>query len=304
MEYIPAKTIVSKVKYGSSWFGVDYNMNIYRGCSHGCIYCDSRSLCYQNVDFDQVKAKENALQKMREELRRKVKSGVIGTGAMSDPYNPFEKKELLTRHALALMDAFDFGVAIATKSALVTRDIDILEDIKAHSPVLVKITVTTADEELCKKIEPHVSSVSKRFRAINALAERGIICGVLMMPILPYINDNENNIRRIVQEAKAAGADFVYPAMGMTLREGNREYFYKKLEESFPGIKEKYIKRFGLRYNCTSSQAKRLWESFKEECEKQGMIHDMKSIINRYKRGYGEQLSLFHNVDGGDSFIL
>lgn len=150
IEYIPAKTIVTKTK-SPEWFGMDYNMNIYKGCCHGCIYCDSRSECYHVENFDKVRAKENALQIIRDDLRRKVKKGVIGTGAMSDPYNPFEEKLCLTRHALELVDAYEFGIAIATKSPLITRDADILSGIKEHSPVLCKITITTADDELSKK---------------------------------------------------------------------------------------------------------------------------------------------------------
>ena len=157
MEYIGAKTIVTKTK-DSRWFGIDYNMNIYKGCCHGCVYCDSRSDCYQIQDFDRVRAKEDAIRIIRDDLRRKVKTGVVGTGAMSDPYNPFEKELKLTRHALELVDAFGFGAAIATKSHLMMRDMDILESIKDHSPVLCKVTVTTADDDLAKKIEPRVSA--------------------------------------------------------------------------------------------------------------------------------------------------
>jgi DNA repair photolyase len=156
MEYISAKTIVTSTK-NSAWFGVEYNMNIYKGCCHGCIYCDSRSDCYRLDDFDRVRTKENALSIIRDELRRKSKTGVVGTGAMSDPYNPFEEELQLTRHSLELINAYKFGVAIATKSPLVTRDIDILRNIKEHSPTLVKITITTVNDELCKKIEPNVA---------------------------------------------------------------------------------------------------------------------------------------------------
>lgn len=176
MEYIPAKTIVTKTK-SSEWFGIDYNMNIYKGCCHGCIYCDSRSDCYQIEDFDQVRAKENALMVIRDDLRRKVKTGVVGTGAMSDPYNPFEEKLELTRHALELVDAFGFGAAIATKSTLMQRDADILESIKEHSPVLCKVTVTTVDDELAKKVEPRVAVSSERLDMIANLNGRGDIYG-------------------------------------------------------------------------------------------------------------------------------
>ena len=291
---IPAKTIVTKAKNPSAWFGAEYNMNIYRGCSHGCIYCDSQSDCYRNTDFDTVKAKENALQIIRDELRRKVMTGVIATGAMSDPYNPLERKSKLTRHALELINAFGFGVAIDTKSALVTRDVDILRDIKTHSPAIVKITITTADDELCKKIEPHVSSTTERFEALSVLAGSGIFCGVLMMPILPFVNDTEENIVGILHRAKKAGARFVYPALGMTLRQGNREYYYEQLDKLFPQIKEKYIREYDCRYQCTSPKAKKLWGVLVAECDRLGLLYDMRAIIRQYKAGYDkQQISLF-----------
>jgi len=291
---IPAKTIVTRVKKPSAWFGAEYNMNIYRGCSHGCIYCDSRSDCYRNTDFDTVKVKEDALRIIRDELRRKVKSGVIATGAMSDPYNPAERELKYTRYALELINAYKFGVAIDTKSALVTRDIDVLRDIKAHSPVIVKITITTADDDLCKKLEPNVSTASERFEALRTLAQNGIYCGVLMMPILPFINDTEDNVIEILRRAKDAGARFVYPAFGMTLRQGNREYFYENLDKLFPQMKEKYTKRYGLRYNCPSPNASKLWGVFTAECDRLGVRHDMRSIILQYKAGYDDnQLTFF-----------
>ena len=286
---IPAKTIVHKTK--GSWFGADYNMNIYRGCSHGCIYCDSRSDCYKNTDFDIVKAKENALQIIRDELRRKAVSGVITTGSMSDPYNPAECELKLTRHSLELINAFGFGVGIFTKSNLVVRDIDVLQDIKAHSPTTVNITVTTADDELCKKVEPNVAASSERFEALRNLAESGIFCGVLLMPVLPFINDTEENIIQILRRTKEAGGRFVYPAFGMTLRQGNREYYYDQLDKQFPGmdIKERYIKRYGLRYHCPSPKAKKLWALFTAECERLGLLYDMKAITLHMKSGYGNR---------------
>ena len=231
MEYIKAKTIVTKTK-DTSWFGIDYNMNIYRGCCHGFIYCDIRSDCYRIDNFDTVRMKEDALKIIRDDLRRKARKGVVGTSAMSDPYNPFEKDLLLTRHALELIHAFRFGAAIATKSDLITRDIDVLRDIQKKSPVLCKITITTADDQLCKYIDPHVTPSSKRFAALNRLSQNGIYAGILLMSILPFINDTEQNILKIVKDAKENGARFIYPAFGVTLRSNQREYFYSKLKES------------------------------------------------------------------------
>ncbi len=293
MEYIPAKSIVYRTNK-SAWFGTEYNMNIYKGCNHGCIYCDSRSNCYQIDDFDQVKVKENALQTIRDDLRRKVKKGVIGTGSMSDPYNPLESELKLTRHALELVNAFGFGIAIATKSPLVTRDIDILKDIKEHSPVIVKMTVTCADDQLCKIIEPNVAPSSHRFQAINNLSQNGIYCGLLLMPLLPFLNDNEQNVLSIVRLAKESGAKFIYPGFGVTLRDRQRDYLYEMFEKEFKGYKEKYIKHFGNRYNCFTSKAKSLYSSFANECEKLGITYNMKEITRYYRRGYENiQLSLF-----------
>ena len=294
METIPAKTIVARVKKPSDWFGAQYNMNIYRGCTHGCIYCDSRSECYGDKNFDTVKVKENALEIIRDELRRKVKTGVIATGAMSDPYNPLEHTLKLTRRALELVNAYEFGVAIATKSALVARDADILQDIGEHSPVLVKMTITTADEDLCKKLEPHVSGTAERFEAMRTLTERGVYCGVLMMPILPFINDTEENITEILARAKEAGARFCYPAFGMTLRRGNREYYYDQLDELLPGMAARYAARYGEDYGCPSPRARKLWGVFKERCQQLGLLYNMRDIVSQYMDGYErEQLRLF-----------
>jgi DNA repair photolyase len=293
MDYIPAKTIVTKTKT-TSWFGTDYNMNIYKGCCHGCIYCDSRSDCYRVENFDTVRAKENALAIIRDELRRKVKTGVIGTGAMSDPYNPFEKEHCLTRHALELAEAYNFGVAIATKSNLITRDIDILKLIAEHSPVICKITVTNAKDEISRKIEPLVVPTSERFKAVNKLADAGIFTGILLMPVLPFISDNRENIGEIVRMAKENGAKFLYPAFGVTLRNNQRDYYYDKLDKEFPGLKEKYIKQYGVRYQCGSTKARELYRFFTEECDKNKLLYRMQDIITAYKRGYEyQQLSLF-----------
>jgi DNA repair photolyase len=293
MEYIPARSIVIRPKK-QGWFGVDYNMNIYRGCSHGCIYCDSRSLCYKIDDFDTVKTKQDALRIIRDDLVKKRKPGVIGTGAMSDPYNPFEKELKLTRNALELINAYRFGVAIATKSTLIKRDVDVLKDIQAKAPALIKLTVTTSDDNLSSIIEPNAPQSSERFDTIKTLTAQGIYTGILMMPILPFINETEENIITLVHKAKESGARFIYPAFGMTLRSGNREYFYKNLDKSFPGIKEKYEKRYGTRYSCTSSKVKKLWNIFSQECTRLELRCQMKDIVIDYKRGYhAKQLNLF-----------
>lgn len=293
MQTIPCKIILQKNK-STEWFGNDYNMNLYRGCCHGCIYCDSRSECYHVDDFDTVKVKENCLQILRDELRRKVRSGVIGTGAMSDPYNPFEKTELVTRHALELIDAFEFGVTVITKSSLIIRDIDVYKGIAEHSPVLCKMTVTTADDKLCKLIELNVSTSSERFDALAKMSEAGLFTGITLMPVLPFIEDIEANILKIVQTAHDCGVRIIYPAFGVTLRQNQRDYYYEKLDKLFPGLSDKYRKYFGDRYDCISPNAKRLWQVFSSECDRFGILYNMKDIIRAYKQGYGDmQLSFF-----------
>lgn len=274
-------------------------MNIYKGCCHGCIYCDSRSDCYQIQDFDTVRAKENAVEIIEEELRRKIRTGVIGTGAMSDPYNPFENTCQLTRKALELIDTYHFGVAIATKSNLITRDIDLLKRIKEHSPVLCKITITAIDDELSKKIEPYVCESSKRLEAIMELSDAGIFTGVLMMPLLPSLTDTPENVRGIIHAAHKNGAKFIYSLFGVTLRLGQREYFYQSLDRIFPGqnLKQTYMKLYGSSYECHSPKENELYQIFTEECQKLGILYQMKDIINAYKHNYNyHQLSLFNII--------
>ena len=235
MEYIPAKQILSRNR-STAWFGTDYTMNLYRGCCHGCIYCDSRSACYGIEDFGRVRAKENALALLRDELRRKVRPGIVGMGSMSDPYNPFEGELQLTRHALELLDAYGFGAAIATKGDGITRDIDVLRCMREHVPVLCKVTVTTTDAALAARVEPNAPSPARRMEAVARLAEAGLFAGVLLMPVLPFLEDNVENVRAVAEAAAEAGARFVYPAFGMTLRDQQREYYYQALEKGFPGL--------------------------------------------------------------------
>lgn len=289
MEYIPTKTIVSNYKDNPHWFGINYNMNIYKGCCHGCIYCDSRSNCYQIIDFDRVRIKENSIEIIKKDLTSKRKKGVVGTGAMSDPYNPFEEKYLLTRQALKLLDEHRFGIAITTKSDLIVRDIDILKRIQKHSPNLVKITITTSDDELCKKIEPNVSTTSDRFKGLKKLSDNNIYSGVLLMPILPFINDTEENIRNIIKRAYECGAKFIFSyGIGVTLRSNQREYYFEQLRKIFPNqmLDEKYIKTYGEQYENSSLKSEHLWKVFKEECEKYNLLYDMKDIIKDYKSRY------------------
>lgn len=297
MKTIPAKTILTKTKRENlAWFAYDYTMNLYRGCCHGCIYCDSRSDCYHVENFDEVCAKENAIQLLEKELNSKRQTGVVATGAMTDPYNPFENTAKLTRKALELLYEYQFGVSIATKSDLIIRDIDLLQYIKKHSPVLAKLTITTADDTLAKKIEPHVSSSTERFTALEQLAKANIFCGVLLMPVLPFLEDSAENIEQIVKKTAESGANFIYADFGVTMRAGQREYFLLQLAKLFPEEKlsEKYISRYGYRYHCSSPQYKKLWNVFSENCQKYGLLYTMPDIIRGYRQGYkNPQLSFF-----------
>lgn len=294
MEFVPVKHILSSYTNNNSWFGINYNMNIYRGCCHGCIYCDSRSEVYNIKDFDKVRAKENAVDILSRELKSKRKKGVIGTGSMSDPYNPFEAKYEFTREALKLIDRYNFGIAIATKSNLITRDADILQQIKSHSPVIAKITITTADDRLCRKLEPNAPLASQRFEAISQLSSKGIFTGILLMPVLPFIEDNDENILKIINLAKVNGAKFIYAAFGVTLRQNQRDYFLSKLNEKFPGLSKKYIEEYGYSYVCKSSRAEKLIRLFKKECNKANILYRMEDIIEGYKKeSEVKQLSMF-----------
>lgn len=280
LQEIEAKTILSVNKQPSAWFGAVYLMNIYRGCEHGCIYCDSRSECYRIANFQDVLVKVNAPKLLKAELRKKRKKGTIGTGAMSDPYTPAERKYKLTEEALKLIAEHRFPLHITTKSNLILRDIDILQEI-SRIYASVAFTLTTVDDNLARKIEPGAPLPSERLKAMGILSTLGISAGVTMMPILPFIEDNEENILGIVKAAKYYGAEFIYPYIGMTLRDRQREYYYDKLDLLFPGLKEKYHKRFGTRYSCLGNNVRRLYDILREACKKEGISTKMPSYANK-----------------------
>ena len=293
MDYIPAKHLLHRSK-STSWFGTDHTMNLYRGCCHGCLYCDSRSACYQNPDFDRVKAKADALRLLRDDLARKAKPAFITMGSMSDPYNPFEEGLQLTRHALKLIDAYQCGVAAATKSDLITRDIDLYQLIQEHSPVICKLTITTTDDTLAAKLEPHAPPPSQRLEALEKLSRAGVFAGVLLMPVLPFVEDSSKNVLSVVDRAAQAGARFVYAAFGVTMRDGQRDFFLNGLDRAFPGMGERYRKRYGSRYYCSSPSAKELWALFSARCRELGLLYEMKHIISAATRSYEDrQLSFF-----------
>ncbi|MBU1145524.1 MAG: radical SAM protein [Firmicutes bacterium] len=294
MKEIKAKTILQKVRANPfMWFAQDYNMNLYKGCVHGCIYCDSRSDCYKIEEFDEIKIKENALFILENELAKKKRKGIVGMGAMSDPYNPLEQSLELTRKALSLFKKYEFGVSIATKSNLIERDIDLLTEINKNQSVIVQITITTASDELSKIIEPHVCFSSKRFETLEKLAYANIFAGILMMPILPFINDTEENVRQLVLLAHLHQAKFIYPMFGVTLRQNQREYFYERLDELFPEKKKMYQTQFHDQYVCLSPSANHLKKVFKEECKKYNILYKMKDINEAFiKKPKIEQLTL------------
>ncbi len=297
MELIDAKTIIMNCKPNTNYLAFEYVMNIYWGCSHGCIYCYARSDYYDKIgnlggNFDCIRAKRNALQIIRDDLRRKVKTGVIFTGGMSDAYNPEEKEHKLTRNALELINAFDFGICIMTKSNLVTRDTDILLDIKEHSPANVNFSITCSEDEMCGKLEPFASTTTERFEAIEHLAKNGITVGVLMDPVIPYISDTKENVQAMVKKAKHHGAKYIYLSTQVTMSDGQREYFYREVDKHYPGISEKYKEKFKEYYYCRSPHAKRLWNVFAEECEKERIVYDMRAANQLIRSGYNTMGSI------------
>lgn len=281
---IPAKTILQTSKT-NGWFGCSYTVNLYRGCIHNCVYCDSRSHCYHIENFEEVAVKGEGLSLLEAELARKKKRGVIATGAMSDPYNPFENTLKYTRKFLEIAHKYQFGVAVATKGDLIKRDIDLLSDIGVHSPVLAKFTITCASDALAAKLEPGAPSSSRRFGALRALARAGIFSGILLMPVMPFINDTAENISSVVRLAADSGARFIYPSFGVTMRTGQREYCLRALDAAFPEEKysQKYQEMFGERYYCASPASEALWELFAEECEKFDILYKMQDIITAYQ---------------------
>ena len=280
MHYVKVKGILSPSN----------GMNLYRGCSHGCIYCDSRSKCYQmNHDFEDIEVKENALELLEAALRRKRKRCMIGTGAMTDPYIPLEKKLGYTRKALLLIEKYGFGVALQTKSDLVLRDLDILRRINEKTKAVVQMTLTTADEKLCSIIEPNVSTANERFEALKALRDAGIPTVVWLCPVLPFINDTEENIRTILGMCVEAGVRGVLCfGMGLTLREGNREYFYRQLDIHFPRLKERYIRTYGNNYVVDSPHSTELMRLYHRICEENGILHNNDQIFE-YLRKFEEK---------------
>ena len=289
---VTAKTILNHVKQPDPWFGLKYNMNLYRGCQHQCIYCDSRSTCYQLGDLADIRVKVNALELLADALPRKRVLGTIGFGSMNDPYMPVEKEYRLTRGALEIIQQQQFPVHILTKSDLVLRDLDLLEEIH-RVYAAVSFTITTADDELARKLEPGAPLPSARFQAMRALARAGILTGVTMMPILPFLEDHPENIRQIVQQTKDQGGTYIIPAFGMTLRPGSRDYYYQKLDLHFPGIKDKYIEGFGESYQCNVPNWRQLNGIFQEEINLAEIYSKIPVFESQQAKGKSTQISFF-----------
>ncbi len=287
MHFVNAKGILS----------ANNGMNIYRGCTHGCIYCDARSDCYGFThSFEDIEVKQNAPELLEKALRNKRRRCMIGTGAMCDPYMPCENQLRLTRKCNEIIDKYGFGLAIQTKSARVLRDLDLFRSINSQSKCVVQMTLTTYDEKLCKILEPNVSTTKERFEALMTLKENGIPTVVWLSPILPFVNDTEENLQGILDYCiKAEVKGIICFGMGVTLRDGDREYFYNALDKHFPGLKAKYQKKYGNAYEILSDNNAKLMKIFKSECEKHGIMSDINecfSYLREFPEKY-EQTSFF-----------
>ena len=272
MHYVRVKGILS----------AQNGMNLYRGCQHGCIYCDSRSRCYQMDHlFEDIEVKENAIELLERTLRAKRRPCMIGTGAMSDPYIPLEKELGMTQRALEVIEKYWFGVAIQTKSDAILRDLELLSRIHHKTKAVVQMTLTTSDDDLCRILEPNVCVTSRRIDVLKRFRDAGIPTVVWLCPILPFLNDTPENILGILDACSEAGVrGIINFGMGLTLREGNREYFYEKLDRHFPGLKQRYIEAYGNAYELASPRSGELTELFHETCEKLGIWHNHDRIFS------------------------
>lgn len=274
-------------------------MNIYRGCQHGCIYCDSRSVCYNmKHDFEDVEVKENAPLLLEKALKSKRKRCMIGTGAMSDPYTPIEKDLKIMQKCLEIIDKYSFGVAVQTKSADILRDLALFESINSKSKAVVQMTLTTYDEKLCKILEPNVSTTKERFETLEIFRDHNIPTVAWLSPFLPFLNDTEENINGLLDYCvKAKVKGIICFGIGLTLREGNREYFYKNLDRHFPTLKEKYIKIYGNSYEIASRNSYRLMKMVNERCKKENIMctpNEVFAYLHKFESKEQEkQLSLF-----------
>ncbi|WP_407400206.1 SPL family radical SAM protein [Treponema sp.] len=289
MKSIEVKTILT----GNHGTG----MNVYRGCTHGCIYCDSRSACYHTpVPFEDIEVKKNAVELLDSALRSKRRKCMIGTGSMCDPYMPCEKTLKITRGCLEVIDRHGFGATVLTKSNLVLRDFDLLKKINSKTKAVLQMTLTTGDDGLCRKIEPNVCPTSERFRVLMEAKKESIPTVVWLTPFLPYINDTKENIMELLEMcAKASVRGIVIFGFGLTLRDGNREYFYKSLDEKFPGLKDRYINQFGTRYEVSRPESDSMYPMVRRFCMDNKILYrpdDTFAYLNRFEEK-DVQLTLF-----------
>jgi DNA repair photolyase len=284
MHYADYKTILSPQN----------GMNLYRGCTHGCIYCDSRSDCYQILhNFEDIEVKRDAPKILETQLRRRKKPCMVSTGSMCDPYIPLDEDLQITRQCLMLIEKYGFGLAILTKSTRILRDLDILQAINAKTKCVVQMTLTTYDEKLCRKLEPNVSTALERFHALEVMRDAGIPTVVWLSPILPFINDTEDNLCGLLDYcSKAKVRGILCFGFGVTMRNGNREYFYDRLDHLFPGLKEKYIHHFGDAYECRSPNSNRLSAILKGECERNKILYKTEDVF-AYLREFEVKGGLF-----------
>lgn len=282
------------------FFACNYNLNLYRGCNHGCIYCDTRSTCYQIDRFDTIRVKRDCLRQLEGELRAKKRPGVVSIGAASDSYNAAERSLRVTRGALELFRRYGFGVGLPTKGTLITRDVDVLRDISRAAPVRICFSVTTADDELSRHIEPGAPRSSQRLRAMELLCKAGVFAGVWLNPMLPFLCDDERDMVTLLERVADHGGRFCVCHFAVTLREGDREYFFQALDADpyFAGVKRKYIDAFGLNYICPSPDKKRLWPVYKETCERLGLLYTFSTINEASRAAAPAQLSLFDGEAG------
>ena len=287
MHFVEAKSLLTRQN----------GMNLYRGCAHGCIYCDSRSACYQFTHpFEDIEVKQNAPALLEDILRRRRRRIVISTGSMSDPYQPCERELQLTRQCLELLERYGFGASVITKSDLVLRDLELFDRIHQKARGVLQMTLTVADDALSRVIEPNVCTTSRRYEVLKEFQRLGIPTVVWMTPLLPFLTDTEENVRRILDYCFDAGVKgIVCFGMGLTLRDGNREYFYQALDRRFPGLSGEYRRRYGSAYEVSSPNSAALWRLFRAECERHGVLHDPEACFHFIADlpEQNDQLSLF-----------
>lgn len=291
----PTRTILNKPNHKpEDWFGIEYTANIYRGCSHSCIYCESRSNCYGHKDFDTVQYKPDSDVLMAKALRSKRESGIVGLGTLADTYNPHEEELQATRKVLRVIANCRFGVDVCTKSPLITRDIDVFQQISWANSATAKFTVTTADDSLASVIEPYAPPSSARFAALKELSSAGVFSGVMLTPVLPFVTDTPENIEAIVEQAHESGARFIHTRFGLSMRDGQSTHYLKNIRKVDRTIPQSMLDTYGVSFFCYSKQIDELRTLFQERCDKAGILYEMKAIVNAIKSNQQhEQSSLF-----------